>query len=479
MFDSFVECALTIVFSFHSVMSIILSVNAGGSNYGSTAGGGVTTMYANGAHHHFDNLPNEPRYTNMNIMYKLLPTIAEDLATNPAALDHAISLPYRLQPSDPWTAGTQQLAFEYGKNLVFIESSASVWLQAQYQNNVYNLAGNSIIVIQNGQVVWNSSAAVPVVSHRANDPVVTSLKWQAWTEPVFHYNRAEDKLGAGMPVIIGDHPLEQLNLTRDLTDFMWYSTVIDVSADAANVDYQIDGGTGEAFQLFIDGTSVSNVWDASHSWVTNLVNMKGKIAELSSGKHEVSILSTAIGVQNGMNADENPVINHQIGINIGGNFSINGQDYTHQTWAHRPYMVGQYLEINQPQHAGSVPWVDASNSLNTPITWFTAEFPSFDLPTDYQFSILLDIQGLGRGHAYINGNDIGRYWNSIAGDKQATQRYYSIPQDWLNFGDNAVNTITLFEELGAVNLDTVNIVVSHIVYGSWGEDSKKVISASE
>jgi hypothetical protein len=91
----------------------------------------------------------------------------------------------------------------------------------------------------------------------------------------------------------------------------------------------------------------------------------------------------------------------------------------------------------------------------------------------------LNIDGLTRGHAFINGHDIGRYWWSVANDKQPTQQYYHIPQDWLNWDENGVNTITLFEEIGVKSLDQVSIVVSHIEYGSWGEDDKQAITATE
>lgn len=67
-----------------------------------------------------------------------------------------------------------------------------------------------------------------------------------------------------------------------------------------------------------------------------------------------------------------------------------------------------------------------------------------------------------RGHAYVNGYDIGRYWlvkgrcdtlPPIGGGcteydldscNKPTQWLYHVPPDWLNEGDNL---LTLFEEV--------------------------------
>lgn len=67
-----------------------------------------------------------------------------------------------------------------------------------------------------------------------------------------------------------------------------------------------------------------------------------------------------------------------------------------------------------------------------------------------------------RGHCYINGHDIGRYWLIPAADGLPTQLLYHIPPDWLNWGEGAVNTVTVSEELGAVDPSQVRVVVSQM-----------------
>ncbi|CAF3041156.1 unnamed protein product, partial [Rotaria sp. Silwood2] len=84
--------------------------------------------------------------------------------------------------------------------------------------------------------------------------------------------------------------------------------------------------------------------------------------------------------------------------------------------------------------------------------------------------ILLDAQGLKRGHAFINGNDLRLYWliqsicqnNSPCCHQHAetnflkpTQRYYHIPSNWLKSKNNL---ITIFDAFGAPSSVSVGLV---------------------
>jgi hypothetical protein len=83
--------------------------------------------------------------------------------------------------------------------------------------------------------------------------------------------------------------------------------------------------------------------------------------------------------------------------------------------------------------------------------------------------ILLDALDLNRGHAFVNGNDLGLYWliQGICQPKtcccqqaqinclQPTQRYYHIPSDWLMPKNNL---ITIFDDLGVPSPGSVNLV---------------------
>lgn len=95
--------------------------------------------------------------------------------------------------------------------------------------------------------------------------------------------------------------------------------------------------------------------------------------------------------------------------------------------------------------------------------------------------MVLDTQGLSKGYAWINGNNIGRYWPSSIADEgcsleacdyrgtygpdkcakncgSSTQRYYHVPREFMKDDDNV---LVLFEEFGGnpslVNFQTVRV----------------------
>ncbi len=103
------------------------------------------------------------------------------------------------------------------------------------------------------------------------------------------------------------------------------------------------------------------------------------------------------------------------------------------------------------------------------MTWFQTHFNLDHLAREDLNAnpILLDALGLNRGHAFINGNDLGLYW-LIEGSCQPSQincgqpseRYYHIPSDWLMTKNNL---LTVFEDLGASSPGTVGLVQRIII----------------
>jgi hypothetical protein len=163
---------------------------------------------------------------------------------------------------------------------------------------------------------------------------------------------------------------------------------------------------------------------------------------------------------------------------IVGNVWLDGQllfDNTTNTtvWEHQKGLVGEYFQIYTEQGSSKVDWDSQwTKGINKPITWFQARFDLDHLVREDTNSnpVLLDAQGLNRGHAFVNGNDLGLYW-LIQGVCQTTtpcccqhaqinclkptQRYYHIPSDWLMSKNNL---ITIFDDLGAPSPGSVGLV---------------------
>lgn len=111
------------------------------------------------------------------------------------------------------------------------------------------------------------------------------------------------------------------------------------------------------------------------------------------------------------------------------------------------------------------------------MTWYKTTFKA-PLGTD---PVAVDLQGLGKGMAWVNGHSLGRYWPSFLAEDgcsaepcdyrgsydnnkcvtncgQPTQRWYHVPRSFINDGENS---LVLFEEFGGnpslVNFNTISM----------------------
>jgi len=221
-----------------------------------------------------------------------------------------------------------------------------------------------------------------------------------------------------------------------------------------------------ALHFFLGGKYLGEWSDYSH----DQGNVTGYIAfdptQFGEGVYLFEILSITLGIDNGVG----PAQFESKGIV--GTVVFMGTTIT-GPWVLQKGLIGEFLQIYTSDGVNSVPW-QSTPVVDHPLTWYTTVF---QLPTTINTDtntnpLLLDVTGLGRGHAFFNGNDIGVYW-TIDGAcyssppcccQQAqvncflpTQGLYHIPPDWVNPpGQN--NTLTIFDDLGANDLTTVRIV---------------------
>ena len=434
----------------------------GGNHYDRTAAGGLPNMYANGVNFHSDGLPNEPKKTHLQTMHFALANVSDELVAHPVQYKNKVALQWRYNASEPWSSGTDQVAFMYG-SVVFIESNAPRFVQTWYENVVYDLPAQTILIMRSGELVFNSSDVKLVDVERVNKPVVDrSLIWQVWTESVFSAAATTTSaLNAGIPVFHFPRPVEQLNLTQDLTEYCWYSTTVNVAESMGSVNLTIESGTAQSFVVYMDGHYIGSCYDQTKSWpFTGNWECRVMVSKVAAGQHQLSLMSIALGIENGMGEDEVGYEHHFKGIR--GRVKLGSLDVTESDWAIRPYLTGEYLDLASSEGHGAVSWSDDwKSAVAMPLTWFYATFPEVQLPSGL-FSVLLDMRGMGRGHAYVNGHDIGRYWLIEGGNSgYPTQWLYHVPQDWLVQGAN--NSLTIIEELGSVDPTQLRVVVSQLL----------------
>jgi len=136
----------------------------------------------------------------------------------------------------------------------------------------------------------------------------------------------------------------------------------------------------------------------------------------------------------------------------------------------RPALLGELLQVFTPEGSPKVPWTSNwKAATGLPVTWYQARFPK---PTMGHGEVLLfDATGMGRGHLFLNGRDLGRYWLILMNDGSGrpTQHLYHIPLDWLVEG---TNVLTLGESLGATDASLPRLVKRKMVPGAGQLDDE-------
>ena len=283
----------------------------GGNHYDRWAAGGTANMYANGVNLHSDGLPNEPKHTHLNQLHYAIAQVSSDLLANEAQSKHPIILPWRYNSSQGWSNGTEQLAYVYGQT-VFIESSASLFLQTQYNGAVYDMAPTTVLILQNGKLVFNSSAVQPVNVQRVNTPVWDApLEWQVWSEGPYSFSQSPSTSVGGIPVTRTPRPIEQLNITRDLTDYCWYTTIVDVPSAMSSATLSVDASSANSLLAFLNGEYVGQCEDHRKEGTVDPVQCNVTVGAVEAGQLELSILSVSFGIGNAPHTHSfNPLEHH-------------------------------------------------------------------------------------------------------------------------------------------------------------------------
>ena len=86
------------------------------------------------------------------------------------------------------------------------------------------------------------------------------LAWQCWSENLTDSSQREK---VKIPSLA---PIEQLNVTNDMTDYLFYSTVV-VDLPASTI-ITLEGWRSNAYIIMVDGERVASSYDASHDYDT-------------------------------------------------------------------------------------------------------------------------------------------------------------------------------------------------------------------
>jgi hypothetical protein len=341
--------------------------------------------------------------------------------------------------------------------LVFLSNDGCVDLGApaqdvEWQGKQYHLPPETLLLLgADGLLLWQTTVTNKPDERRHDIGAVTEpiqlVETRSVAIPSFDADGATDP-----------KPQEQLQYTRDLTDYCWYLTTADVP-ESGEVELTIEG-VADFFQVFVDGQQVA-ISEAHLLEDRGSIGAGARKTPVSSdtaedvegeafrqnvrfpckaGRHNLAILVSALGLTKGDWMIKANMAEELKGI--WGRVLLDGTELSGswQMKAFDPSPTGEY----------SV----ARKSEGQP-AWHRFEFPT----PGAESPLVLDLGTMGKGMAWLNGQCLTRYWlvtiqeSTLAhlehdqlqtrSVEEPSQGYYHVPHDWLSGN----NELILFEEL--------------------------------
>ncbi|MFW6456747.1 MAG: beta-galactosidase [Planctomycetota bacterium] len=356
---------------------------------------------------------------------------------------------------DAWSYGSME------DGLHFLENDDSDEKQVEWCGETMMLRGESTVLMTEEDGVLFDSGRIP-----SGDRISRSYVSMVSLEEEFDSCTEGNPSQTRDPVAVTETPEEQLQWTRDLTDYCWYVTDIDIE----------DGGPGvltltraaDLAYIFIDGELIANTTPPvteGRGDPQSLAFAQQFDVSLWGGRHELAILCCGVGL-----------VKHDCKLHWKNLSEERKGLWGPVLWKGDP--VGNRWRVYPGLDGESMGWLNGheipSGTDNTGQgfpTWWRATFkhPGGDGP------FAIDLSGMKKGLVWVNEFCLGRYWqvpgvanlanefvvkNTEAGPAgEPTQRYYHVPAEVLE----EENTLVLLEEQGA-SADRAGVSVVNVNY---------------
>lgn len=382
------------------------------------------------------------------------------------------------------------VAFEYDSStddgfVAFVENNSPRVVVADFKGGAFTLTPwSSVLIVGDASDLTTGLGGMRVAFNSSDVPKTPSLRrvsrakagffdWRAWREPV----ALDPRVLRETRSVTAPSPLPQIALVGDTTEFLWYHASFEAPELAHEDDpvvprlwLKIVGRAANRYSVYLDGAPVAAVSDETHSpsaqnqEIEHWVDL-GLVARTH--VRALSILSESLGVSNypifpgAKPGDfEKGVVYAEV-RREDTDEALEFLDAHGETvkpgdkWRMRFGLYGEALGLHlretktKEQDVGEAypKWTPVAPGAEAQgVTWLRAAFDSDALELAPGDALLLDAQGLGRGHAWVNGHDLGLYWNIARNDApyDETQRYYVVPREWLVRGLNEC----VFAEVG-------------------------------
>ncbi|KAK5792093.1 hypothetical protein PVK06_033207 [Gossypium arboreum] len=418
----------------------------GGTNFGRTAGGPlVATSYDYDAPIDEYGFIRQPKWGHLRDLH--------------LAIKHCEEYLIRSDPTH------QQLGHNLEAHIYYKSSNKCAAFLANYDSeldanvtfngNLYFLPAWSVSILPDCKnVIFNTAKVVSqrILAHTttANKLILSATSWSWYMEKpgVWGNNSFTESL-----------LLEQINTTKDTSDYLWYTTSINIMPVQSKEVFLLIESLGHAALIFVNKRLVAfgygNHDDASFS-----INEKISLVQ---GNNTLDILSMMVGLQN---------FGPWFDVQGAGIFSVvlidpwnNKYDVSAEEWTYQVGLEGEYLGLDKVIHANSSLWIKGSvPPINKTLIWYKVSF----LAPQGNGPLALNLTSMGKGQAWVNGQSIGRYWPAYLSSSQGctencdyrgeydstkcqkncgqpAQTLYHVPRSWVHPGQNL---LVLHEELG-------------------------------
>uniref|UniRef100_A0A803NRU1 beta-galactosidase n=1 Tax=Cannabis sativa TaxID=3483 RepID=A0A803NRU1_CANSA len=421
----------------------------GGTNFGRTAGGPfISTSYDYDALIDEYGLTREPKYSHLTALHKAI-RLCEPALVSANPIRMSLGKNQEAHVFDTQSGTCAAFLSNYDPNY---------FVNVTFRNRQYGLLPWSITILPDCQEPSFNTAMVVAPKFTVKMEPAKKFSWHSYTEKVPSTN---DKSS-----FISTRLLEQLNVTKDASDYLWYTTEVNIRADDAllkngNLPVLLHVlSAGHALQVFINGQLSGTAYGGFENPKLSFIGQ----VKLIAGINKISLLSITVGLPNvGLHFETwDAGILGPVKLDL-----LNGRlwnDLSQWKWSYKIGVEGETLRLYSFKGSSSVKWAQGSSvPRKKSLTWYKT---TFDSP-EGRDPLALDMSSMGKGQIWINGQSIGRYWATynatgscnnkcrysgtyhekkcLVGCGEASQKWYHVPRSWLH---PKGNLLVVFEEQG-------------------------------
>ncbi|KAH9748485.1 Beta-galactosidase 8 [Citrus sinensis] len=423
----------------------------GGTNFGRTAGGPlVATSYDYDAPIDEYGFIRQPKWGHLRELHKAIKLCEEYLISSDPTHQ---KLGAKLEAHIYHKSSNDCAAF-----LANYDSSSDA--NVTFNGNVYFLPAWSVSILPDCKNVVFNTAKVISQRNIGDHPFAQQKNVNELLLASSAFSWYEEKVGiSGNRSFVRPDLAEQINTTKDTSDYLWYTASIHVMPGQGKEVFLNIESLGHAALVFVNKKLVAFGY-GNHDFANFSINKK---IELNEGINTLDILSMMVGLQN---------YGAWFDVAGAGLFSVilidlkNGKrDLSSGEWIYQVGVEGEYIGLDKISLANSSFWKQGSTlPVNKSLIWYKTTF----LAPEGKGPLALNLASMGKGQAWVNGQSIGRYWSAYLAPStgctkkcdyrgsydaskcqkhcgQPAQTLYHIPRTWVHPGENL---LVIHEELG-------------------------------